>query len=229
MLQAQDTLRLLAETDDEQRHVLRVRLRSLVAELVESIYLKPEKHFGRVYCLIQVNYLAGLVRQFGFGPGWNTTRSTKTEGEAPCCLAYGIDLRDKKKCQKPVLRKLAEMLAKPATAPIFSTIPTTVEAAADLFLAVRKSEMAKASFRVVPAKVHRFVEFVGNDTRCSALGLQHWRLFIRWLRAEVKERKMKKTTARVTVNRVREYLRWLAERGQITVFDMTGSAAKAIP
>ena len=81
LLQAQDTLKLLAEADDEQRHVLRVRLRSLIAELVESIFLKPEKHFRRVYCLVQVNYLSGLVRQVGFGPGWVTGRSTQTEGE----------------------------------------------------------------------------------------------------------------------------------------------------
>jgi len=229
LLHTHDTLKLLADADDEQRHVLRVRLRSLIAELVESVYLKPEKHFGRVYCLVQVNYVAGLVRQFGFGPGWTTTGSNKTEGEAPACLAYGIDLRDKKACRKPRLRKLAEMLMKPAPVPVVVNVPATVGPAADVFLAVRKSEMGKASFRVVPAKVHRFVDYVGADLACNKLGADHWKLFIRWLQAEVADGKLEWVTATVGFNRVREFVRWLIDQGVTPAFDISGSAKKIIP
>jgi hypothetical protein len=67
---AQDILKVLASAaDDEQRGELRQRLRLLVAGLVASIYVKPEKHLGRVYCLAQINFRSGLVKWVNCGPG----------------------------------------------------------------------------------------------------------------------------------------------------------------
>lgn len=223
LVHAQDIMKVLENADDDQKHVLRLRLRSLIAELVDTVFVKPEKHYGRVWTLVQVNYRSGLVRQVGFGPGWVTTGSAAGE-----CPAYGVDLRDQKACRKPRLRELAAMLCKPAPAPKVKEVPGTVGAAADLFLAIRRSEMAKDSFRVVPSKVKRFVDFVGADVRCGDLSQQHWNLFKRWLAAEVKDKKMEKTTARVTHNRVREFLFWLVDRGAAAVLDFGGSAAAAL-
>ena len=226
LLHAHDTLKLLAEADDDQRHTLRLRLRSLLAELLDSVYVKPEKHFGRVYCLAQLNFTSGLVKSVQFGPGFKD--GSRSQHEVGSFGNIALDLREKKAAKKIVFRKLAEALAKPAPAPDVKKIPTTVGAAAELFLRVRKANLAKASFRVVPSKVRRFVGFVGADTATKEVGLQHWRLFVRWLRAEVSEKKLDDSTARVTHNRVREFLRWLIEQGATPAFDFGGSAAEAM-
>lgn len=72
---AHDIIKVHNAAEGPQCHTLRLRLRALVAELVESVDLKPEKHFGRVHTLVQVNYRTGLVRQFGWRPGWVQTKS----------------------------------------------------------------------------------------------------------------------------------------------------------
>lgn len=141
----------------------------------------------------------------------------------------GIDLRDKKKCQKPRLRKLAELLAKPAPAPVVTAVPKALGPASELWLRVMKSQMAGPSFRVVPAKVRRFVTFVKADLACSKLTVDHWNLFKRWLQAEVSDRKLEVSTARITFDRVREFLRWLFAQEVTPAFDISGSAKKMIP
>ena len=107
-------------------------------------------------------------------------------------------------------------------------IPATVGLAADLFLAVLKSQMAKPSFRVIPAKVRRFVDYIGADLDCNKVGAEHWKLFVRWLQAEVAEAKLEVTTARITFNRVREFVKWLVEQKATPAFDISGSAKKAL-
>jgi hypothetical protein len=226
LLHAHDTLNFLASANEGQRHTLRLRLRSLVGELLETVYVKPEKHFGRVYTLAQLNFTSGLVKSVHFGPG--VKGGSHTQHEVGSCCHLAVDLRDKKAAQKAVFRKLATALAKPAPPPVVTDIPATVGEAAGLFLRVRKSEMAKASFRVVPSKVRRFVEFVGADTDTKDIGPTSWRVFVRWLRAEVTEKKLDESTARVTHNRVREFLRWLIARDATPTFDLGGSAVKAI-
>src|SRR4051812_27628577 len=99
------------------------------------------------------------------------------------------------KC-RPRLRKLAEMIAKPGPQPHFDKVPATVGSAAQAFLAVVKARTAKDSFRVVPPKIARLVAFVGADMKTKDIGPQHWNLFVRWLRAEIVEKKVERTTAK---------------------------------
>ncbi len=188
------------------------------------MWLKPEKHYGRVYTLVQINYHNGLVRQFGFGPGWVPSGS----GSAPCPDYSGLDLRDMKACKKPKLKGIATLLAQPAVRPVVKAIPDKLEEAAKLFLSVRKSELTGESYKTIPAAVRRFVTFVGSNTITSDITAKDWRLFKRTLKAEVTEKKLQITTARVTHNRVRELFRWLMEHKAIENFEMGSSARKEL-
>ena len=49
------------------------------------------------------------------------------------------------------------------TPPIPDIIPERLGEAADILLRVVRGNMSRQSFRVVPAKVRRFVAFVGQD------------------------------------------------------------------
>lgn len=226
LIEAQDVITLLALATDEDRHTLRLRLRSLLAEFVESIYIKPEKHFRRVYCMAQFHFTGGLVKTVQFGPGFQG--GSQQQHEINSFGAVSFDLRDRKAASKTIFRRLAVELTKPAVAPVFKSVPKTIGEAAALWLKVRKAEMSPASFRVVPAKIRRFVEFVQTDTPCSQVGIQHWRLFIRWLRAEVSDGNLSQVTARVAYSRVREFVRWLVENEATPAFDVGQSAAKAV-
>src|SRR5437016_644656 len=65
-------------------------------------------------------------------------------------------------------------------------VPRTVRAAAELFLKVRRSQMSKASYRVVPSKVRRFVDFLGADLPCANVNAERWKRWMSWVSAEVK-------------------------------------------
>src|SRR5206468_912070 len=69
LAEAHGVLKLLARAGESERLVLRRRLRSYIAELVETIYLKPEKHLGRVYGLVQIHFRGDRYKQVIFGPG----------------------------------------------------------------------------------------------------------------------------------------------------------------
>jgi DNA invertase Pin-like site-specific DNA recombinase len=227
LIDAQDVITLLASATDADRNTLRFRLRSLIAEFVETIFVKPEKHFGRVYCLAQINFNGGLVKTVQFGPGFQSGSSVQHEVNSFGAIRF--DLRDRKAASKSIFRKLATELAKPALAPVFNTVPKAIGEAAGLWLRVRKAQMSKASFRVIPAKIRRFVDFVGDDTPTSQVGVQHWKLFTRWLKAEVSDGKLSKATARVAYSRVREFVRWLVDNQATPAFKGTEqSAAKAL-
>lgn len=200
---AKELMGLIANASGDEKQSLRLRLRALIGEFVEAIHLKPEKHFGRVYCICQVTYVGGMVRQFGWGPGWKTNGSGKSVDH--CCLAFTVDLRDQAACQPPLLAKIAGMLTKPAERPVDMDIPSTVGAAAQLFLRIRRSELTYESFKTFPSKISRFVEFSGADTPVSRLRKRDLEVFQRWLSTE----RLADSTSRVTMGRVREFLRWL--------------------
>ena len=88
--------------------------------------------------------------------------------------------------------------------------------------------MTKESFRVVPSKIRRFVNFVGSDLSTILFDKNHWRRWVRWLIKEVEAGRLQKTTARVNYSRSREFIRWLISKGltkQIEELDESASKA----
>ena len=206
--QAKSVVELLKTADPENLHQLRQRLRSYIADLVESFYVAPEKHFGRIWCLIQVNYRNGKFRCIGFGPGWIHTKSGTSAMLGDQWA--GFDLRDKRQANKPRLAKLAELITSPAVVKTCSkTKPTTAGPAAAMWLQVKRGEMRPASFRVVGPKVGKFVTFVGADLPTAQIDRRLWSLFTRHLRAELRDGCIAHNSAIVALNRAREFCQWV--------------------
>lgn len=212
---AKDVCQMLREAGPEGKHVLRLRLRSLIAELVEAVYLKPEKHYGRVYYLAQIYFRAGLVKQILAGPKVLIGSPDQQDGSA-----FAIDLRDKGAAKsKEVCAKVAKMIADPPEVDLPATVAETVGPASAHWLLIAKRGMAKASFRVVPSKIKRFVGFVGEGLPCRAIDGRTWREWITWLRGEIEAGRLERSTAKVNFNRAREFVRWLVSEGKTAEID----------
>lgn len=206
--EAKSILCLLDEAEPEQQEALRLRLRCLIAEFVESIHIKPEKHFGRVYFLAQINFRNGQFKQVNYGPGFFGGFREQT-----CPSDFALDLRDRDAARsKQVFAQIAAMLAQPSLDPIPEGVPQTVEEAAEVWLKIARRNMAKQSFRVVPAKVRRFVKFIGPTLAPTEVGPNCWLEWVGWLQAEVAAGRMARATARITYSRSREFVRWLIEK-----------------
>jgi len=88
--------------------------------------------------------------------------------------------------------------------------------------------MNKNSFRVVPSKIKRFVPFLGASLPCAEVTSDHWWKWVRWLKREVAAGRMAHTTAKVNINRAREFVRWLVANGKAHVEGMNKSAEAAL-
>lgn len=225
--ETQSVLAKLRETDKDSAewYSLRMRLRGLIAELVESIFVKPEKHHGKVFALIQLNYRSGLFRQCDVSPisrGY-TIRQTSIE-------EFRLDLRDRKAANS--LRFFAghAMLLDRQEVPDISQveIPTTLGKAANLWLSTKVA--SKANLRVLRPKIQRFVEFLGADQVVAEISERHWDLWVRHLKIEVAERRFSLTTTRITHQRSREFLKFLVDNKRIEHFaSLDISGARAFP
>ena len=78
--------------------------------------------------------------------------------------------------------------------------------------------MSQESFKVMPSKIERFLDVIG-DLPTIQLDASRWDLWVRTLRMEVREGSLKRTTARVTYSRAREFLRWLIANGKTRPID----------
>ncbi len=201
---------ILKESAIAERDALRIRLRSLIGQLVKSMYLKPEKHFGRVYTLVQINFRNGRYKLIAFGPGFRFGLNEQT-----CLSDFGVDLTDRVAASsKIVFAQIAEIHAQPPQTPVVDEVPDRIGDAGEVWLRLQRSKMAKQSFRVVPAKVRRFVRFVGHCRSSSEAG-KHWNDWVGWLKVEIAAGRMAPATARVTFSRCREFLRWLIQKGAV--------------
>jgi hypothetical protein len=148
-----------------------------------------------------------------------------TEQESPDNL--GIDLRDRKACQKPVFAGLAKMLASPSEMPVPSTIPSDLQGAGEHWLLLARRKMNKASFRVIPSKIRRFVDVVGGDLPVAKLSAKHWKTWTEWLRNQVATGWLETATAQVNYNRAKELVKWLGEKGLVK-WQIDGRSAKEV-
>jgi hypothetical protein len=216
---AQSVWKALQEAGPDERHALRLRLRSLIGELVDKVYLKPEKHYGRVYCMAQVRFSKNdHMTEVWFGP-------MGTLGYVGGPEVY--DLRNQGWARRTSLFAEAAALHVEPDTSVPSELPSKLSAAADVWLKVVRSTMRKESFRVVPSKVKRFVDFVG-DMDVAKVNANVWNRWVRSVRSMLKKETLERSTARVLIGRSREFLRWLVANKLTVEFDGLNTSAEKL-
>jgi DNA invertase Pin-like site-specific DNA recombinase len=211
---AEEEAKLLNETDAERQArvgAMFERLRLLVHELVRRIEIKPEKHYGRVWCSCLIEFRNGLVRHFAFGPDWVSGSE------------IGQQFDDVDEWRRPdfnMLGDVAKARQKPGEVVQVKKVPHTIGEAAKLFLQVRRAEMSAASFRVVPSKVERFVSYLGDDLPTKNVNRVRWDRWMTWLDDEVKACRLASGTARISWQRAREFVRWMVEHSACASFGL---------
>lgn len=204
---AQEVLAILANADAESIVPLRIRLRSSISELVDKIYIKPEKHYGRVYALAQIFFKTGLMKGVHFGPGF--VGGTRWQIQ-DALKEYTVDLRDREAANsKMIFTKLAKLLIEPAEVVVPTNLPSTLGDCGEHWLTITKGTLSAQSFRMIPAKIRRFSEFIGVELSVGEFSRSHWALWVRSLRLQVKDGSLAHNTARVTYSRTREFVRWM--------------------
>ncbi len=217
---------LLREAPAQEVDGLRRRLRSLIAELVESVYVKPQKLAGRVYTRLQLNYRNGLFRQATIFPHF-----TLGTPEAGPIDKFPVDLRDREAARAVEVVRLSTdkrpgtgYVRLPAGAvfpggapgteeavPLPAKLPRKLGEAAELWLKVYRAGKRRESFKTVPSKVRRFVRVLGADQDTEVVDARAWKRWTAYLKGQVKRAEMKALTARVAYSRAREFARWLIE------------------
>jgi DNA invertase Pin-like site-specific DNA recombinase len=211
----QVAIALLAETKGEELHALRIRLRSLIAEIVEKIVIKPESHGRRVYTLALIAFRSGHRKQVNFGPGFAGGSSTPMADND-----LAIDLENTEECRKKrVFTGLAALLNDAEEFAEPETLPGDLRGCADIFLGGLRARLSAESFKTIPAHIGRFVEFIGPETSAGDISTKIWNLWLRHLKLVVAEEQMAKNTARVGYSRSREFVRWLIEKGVVDSID----------
>lgn len=204
---------------------LRLRLRAAIGNLVKRIYVKPEKHFGRVYCMALIEFKSGDYKQIHFCPGgFGGSMSPINPNE------ISVDLRDQKACRKHLLfRELATLFTQPAEVRIPKVIPETLREAADVWLLTMRAKSSKENYRMIPSKIARFVELLGEDMEVRRIDQKTFQKWKEWLVKQVEKNQLSENTARVNYNRVKELLDWLVDQGKTPRFPLLDrSAAKQV-
>ena len=220
----QSVLQQLESTDGSDLQNLRLRLRSVLAALIESIYLKPEKWKGRVYATIQVNFHDGRFRHIMLGNGFAAGAVQAYGAEVLCPV---LDLRHPVSKNWSLVAGLREQ-DEQVLGPIPRNVPETICGAADVWLRHMKRGMNPESYRVVPSKVRRFVDAVGPSTLCRDITARKWGQFTRLLRRLVKRGELAENTARVIYSRSREFVRWLIEEDVIQEWPGLSKSAASV-
>lgn len=222
LAQTHNILNALESATGEDLRKLRIRLRSMLPEFIESIYVKPEKHYHRVYCLVQINYHNGNFRQIDFGPGFygGAMRQVKPEEFSN---EYNLDLRDKEQAKKVVFAGWADMLTSASPVEVPTTIPNTLGGAVAVWILHCQATLSHESFRMVRPMIKRFIEFIGGDLPLSAINSHRWRQWTEHLK-----RSDFAANTRLTVyGRSREFIRWAITKDLCSSFpELEVSAGK---
>ena len=201
----------LASLKGEELHAARLRLRTLIAELVEAMIVWPEKYLGRVHAAVRITFPSGDVRNIAVSGDWSQWQTVlddddsfdRSQEATTSILSH--------------LRQRADRTAKvqPYTTP--DELPATVGKLADEWLKLARSEKKKDSFRTIPAHIRRFVAVIGPDT--PTVSEDGWKRWVAWLRRETAAKRLEPNTARVGLNRSRELVRWMIQHGRAVAFD----------
>jgi len=126
----------------------------------------------------------------------------------------GADLREWRKwIGESLFGHFAKTFFEPTDFSMPETLPLTIGACGEVFIDYLRSKIAKDSFRVVPSKIRRFVDFLGADLPCVNLNSSRWAKYETWLRGEIAASRMAVLSGRVNRDRAREFVRWLVENG----------------
>lgn len=203
----------------------REKLASAISRLVKQIYLKPEKHFGRVWWAALIEFRVGQFRNVHCTPvGYGGSRESRPQTDGGWCGAgYAVDLSNPESARsKQIFATFARSLLTPVDLP--ETIPDDLQGAAEYYLLQQKGTMQKESYKTLPSKIRRFVEIMGNIPSADVTP-KRWAKYVRLLPKELGQ-----TTARVALNRAKEFCLWLVANGKMTDFAaLHTSAAKTLP
>lgn len=205
--------------------VIRPKLAGAISRLVRRIYLKPEKHYGRVWWGAVIEFRSGQYRSINCTPiGYGGTRETsEKKADGWCGPGFAVDLTDPKSASsRQIFATWAKSLMQPVELP--ARIPDDLAGAAKYYLLQQKGVMRKESYKTLPSKIHRFVEIMGA-VQCNDITAKKWATYLRLLPKELGN-----TTARVAVNRIKEFCRWLIAQGKTVDFpELHISAARLLP
>jgi len=89
--------------------------------------------------------------------------------------------------------------------------------------------MSKESFRVIPSKIARFVDFLGADLPLKSITSAKWQKWTERLASQVKAKELAQKTAEVSYARARQFLRFMVEKKAMKSFPgLETSAAGAL-
>jgi len=205
--------------------VIRQKLAGAISRLVRRIYLKPEKHYGRVWWGAVIEFRSGQYRSIHCTPigDGGTSETSKSKADGWCGPGFAVDLTDPKSASsRQLFATWAKSLMQPVELP--DKIPDDLAGAADYYLLQQKGVMRKENYKTLPSKIRRFVEVMGA-VQCNDITAKKWATYRRLLPKELGN-----TTARVAINRAKEFCRWLIAQGKTVDFpELHISAAKLLP
>lgn len=222
MDQPLEELKTIKPDTNENRERIRLALHDSVARIT----IKSEKHHGRIYATVLVEFRNGLHRPFVIGPelhhapavvgpvanggkglfGFNVnTNAGNAPGERMHKMRIECTREQFADPKHMLLATFAQRLSKSAVPIEVNDVPDTLGEAAKVFMRFRAGEMAAESFRVVPSKIKRFVNSLGADLPCANINEARWNKFMKELKAEG----LAVGTERITWQRAHELVRWL--------------------
>lgn len=194
---------------------LRERLAAQLRRLVKKIWIKPEKHFGRVWAMAMIEFQNGTIRHVWISPG---NQGGISEPQ-PNAEYLSIDLRDRGMVQSCRMI-VGEKRPKPK---LPDTIPENMAGAAEYWLLKIQEDLNEENYRMIPAKIRRFIVTVG-DKPTLKIGSKDWAKWVASLQSG------NRNTSRVSLNRTKEFCRWLISAGRMKDFpELNLSAAKQLP
>lgn len=209
--------------DSEERH----KLRSLLHDVVKTIWIKPERHHYKIYWIAQIVFTSGAIRYLvGGNKIENVWSYANNQGnlildtspvnvylcdEMPKVLD-GLDLSDESIDWKNthLLKPLAD-LANDDRLPfdLPEQLPDDYDQAIDCFVRWSKSLQAKDSARMIPSQLARFTKYHRLSRRVdfdkAAIILDRYG---KHLTKHVKNNKVALLTARASYRRARQFLDW---------------------
>ncbi|EMI55206.1 recombinase family protein [Rhodopirellula sallentina] len=223
--EAQGVLAVLEQPNErEEAERLRLKVKMLLPEIVESIWVKPEKYRSKSVAVIQLNFLDGGAKHLLMLPDrFIGTRSvTIRTGEKadtlphfPYSISWATDLRHPEGHLSWSAKDIMEK-SDSALHPVPTAKPRNIAEAAEKWLAQKRNEVDAGSYRTIPAAIRRTVRALGKELKCADLNKQKWGKWKRTLKRMLSNGELTVNTARVNYNRSKELLAWLFEEGLTT-------------